>query len=286
MCEKTWKAYMTSKSYPVTINGKKEDFITLDEKWLRVVESEFKNNQYNLDSLDLGDAKVIFDVGANIGFFSIFMAKAFPSARIYAFEPVPENFAQLCWNLGKAGVENVVPLNFGIGDVDGVKVIQSIHHWNQGGSTMNNFKEQWPFDTFNVQSRTLATALRYLRLPSNQTIDFLKVDCEGCEHLAFDPADPTVQQLIKRTRYMAGEAHQLEGENKRAFDFAVTYAEKVIEINPEINVYFQKGFLKQKKWQVGGESKLPESFFEHKWINRTNLGDFSIHKVAVAPANL
>lgn len=274
MCNKTWNAYMSSKSYPVNINGKEENFMTLDEKWLKVVENEFRGNQYKIDSLDLGDAKVIFDVGANIGFFSIYMAKAYPNARIYAFEPVAENYAHLCWNLGKAGVENVVPLNFGIGDVDGVKVIQSIHHWNQGGSTMNNFKENWQFDTFNVQSKTLATTLKYLRFPSDQTIDFLKVDCEGCEYLAFDPTDPTVQQLIKRTRYMAGEAHGLLNENKRAKDFAVTYAEKMIEINPEINIYFVKGFLKEKKWKVAGEQDQPNSFFASRWINRNNLKEF------------
>ena len=32
----------------------------------------------------------VFDVGANIGFFSLFAAQASPGARVYAFEPIPE----------------------------------------------------------------------------------------------------------------------------------------------------------------------------------------------------
>lgn len=35
---------------------------------------------------------VIFDIGANIGITSIWLAKKYPAARIYSFEPVAENF--------------------------------------------------------------------------------------------------------------------------------------------------------------------------------------------------
>ena len=39
--------------------------------------------------------KVIFDIGANVGIFSLHAATLFPGCIIYAFEPSVENFALL-----------------------------------------------------------------------------------------------------------------------------------------------------------------------------------------------
>lgn len=45
------------------------------------------------------DAKVnptvIFDIGANIGITAIWLADKFPGAKIFCFEPMPENFELL-----------------------------------------------------------------------------------------------------------------------------------------------------------------------------------------------
>jgi 31-O-methyltransferase len=42
---------------------------------------------------------VVVDVGANIGMFTLFAAQTWPTARIFAFEPVPEVFDVLCENV-------------------------------------------------------------------------------------------------------------------------------------------------------------------------------------------
>jgi FkbM family methyltransferase len=51
------------------------------------------------------DPEVIYDIGANIGIASLYLADRYPNARLYAFEPVPVNFklCQLnCQNLPRA----------------------------------------------------------------------------------------------------------------------------------------------------------------------------------------
>ena len=48
---------------------------------------------------DAVDPAVIVDVGANIGMASIYFADRFPSASIYAFEPMPEAVI-LCYTIG------------------------------------------------------------------------------------------------------------------------------------------------------------------------------------------
>lgn len=50
------------------------------------------------DVVKLPDKAFIIDAGANIGFFTIYMRKKYPSSRILAFEPAPETFKNLSDN--------------------------------------------------------------------------------------------------------------------------------------------------------------------------------------------
>ena len=54
------------------------------------------------------EMKVILDIGANIGLFSIVACNLFPQARIFAFEPHPANYRLLVNNLVAAGCEKHV----------------------------------------------------------------------------------------------------------------------------------------------------------------------------------
>ena len=141
--ESTWKAMHRAPVKTYTIMGTTMTMKGLSTTWLDVVAQEFRKDDYGIAALsaeELGDAPIIVDIGANVGFFSIMMAKKFPNATIYALEPVEINFAFLNWNLGRNAITNVVPLNFGVGDKTGLVELQSIHSWNQGGSTMDNYK--------------------------------------------------------------------------------------------------------------------------------------------------
>ncbi len=55
--------------------------------------------------LELEPGDVVFDVGANIGLFSLFAHLARPGVRVFAFEPIPEIFEALRTNLELHGVE-------------------------------------------------------------------------------------------------------------------------------------------------------------------------------------
>jgi len=54
---------------------------------------------------------VIYDVGANIGFFSLLMSRFVGEAgRVFAFEPDPEMFGELSRNVSRNGCQNVIAL--------------------------------------------------------------------------------------------------------------------------------------------------------------------------------
>ncbi len=59
---------------------------------------------------------VLFDIGANVGAYSLIAAKlSAGQARVFAFEPGFPTFASLCWNIAYNGCqETVVPLQIGL----------------------------------------------------------------------------------------------------------------------------------------------------------------------------
>jgi FkbM family methyltransferase len=55
----------------------------------------FVRRAYLRHGLTLSESEVVFDVGANIGVFSLFAAAECPTASVYAFEPLPPIFEKL-----------------------------------------------------------------------------------------------------------------------------------------------------------------------------------------------
>jgi FkbM family methyltransferase len=77
----------------------------------------FVGEVYLRGGIVLREDAVVFDVGANIGMFSLFIGARCPSAQVYAFEPVPEVFAKLQQNIDERGLR-VRPFDYGLSDRD------------------------------------------------------------------------------------------------------------------------------------------------------------------------
>ncbi|MEU9101658.1 FkbM family methyltransferase [Streptomyces sp. NPDC048361] len=67
-------------------------------------EEIFVRRSYLPDGVTLPDDAVVFDVGANIGMYSLFVHAVCPTATVYAFEPVPVVFEKLRRNTRAHGV--------------------------------------------------------------------------------------------------------------------------------------------------------------------------------------
>lgn len=77
--------------------------------------------------------ETILDIGANIGIASIFFALRYPSAKIYAFEPIPENFELLKRNI--EGYGNIKAYPVALGTEDGELLI----HYPSGSHNLGSF---------------------------------------------------------------------------------------------------------------------------------------------------
>ncbi|CRK58248.1 31-O-demethyl-FK506 methyltransferase [Alloactinosynnema sp. L-07] len=64
----------------------------------------FVAESYLQGGVVLREDAIVFDVGANIGMFTLFVAARCPSAKVFAFEPVPEVFERLRTNVEGRGI--------------------------------------------------------------------------------------------------------------------------------------------------------------------------------------
>jgi len=68
----------------------------LNETEAKVLYREiFSQKSYLKHGIQVSDGDCIFDIGANIGLYTIFLARSFSHLKIFAFEPIPDLFSIL-----------------------------------------------------------------------------------------------------------------------------------------------------------------------------------------------
>jgi FkbM family methyltransferase len=151
-------------------------------------EEIFSINSYNYKNGEL-EGKVVVDIGANAGFFSIFAA--YHGAKtIYAYEPNKENFKKLV-EFTK-DFPNIIPINKAVHSPD-VKKCYTI----MDGvicQVRNDGKKEDSVDCVSLE-----------KIANEIDSDFiLKIDCEGGE---YDILLPCTEEVLKRIKIIYGEFH-------------------------------------------------------------------------------
>lgn len=130
---------------------------------------------------------VVFDVGANIGSngqYANLFRRYFPRARIFAFEPNPHAYLELC--RATMNDHNQINEDLALGVKNGIMshfADPSIDKTELSGVNGEIFSEFFKFKKkplrYDVKVRTLDS---YCRIKKIEKIDFLKVDVEGSEY--------------------------------------------------------------------------------------------------------
>lgn len=146
---------------------------------------------YTPKNFEIGPQDVVFDLGANVGNFSIYAAQRTAGA-VYSFEPVPANFALLSENARLNNADNIVPINAAVTATPG-----SISLNLSAASTAHSIvkSEYSSGQTITVKSVNLE---EFCREQNIGKIDFLKVDCEGAENeIILNLSDAFVNNIDK-----------------------------------------------------------------------------------------
>lgn len=129
---------------------------------------------YELFMMDVAkEAAVIFDIGANIGYYTIQFSRV-GHGRVIAFEPVSYQYNVLLRNLDLNGIHNVHAVKKVVSDLPGVRRIYFSGIRNTGSSSV----EITTRDHEDVESITLDD---YSREEHLGMIDLMKIDVEGHE---------------------------------------------------------------------------------------------------------
>jgi FkbM family methyltransferase len=159
-----------------------------------------KRNAYYSTHLPPSDrVKTIVDVGANVGASVLYWRERYPSARILAFEPVPDNFSLLKMNAG--ALANVEAYEEALGDADGsFELVHSPAAGNEGGWSMFQRGAAGGEARISIRVRESGARLQELGVTG---IDILKVDTEGAEKRIIRG----LGAVIRATNYICGELH-------------------------------------------------------------------------------
>jgi len=144
------------------------------------------------DFRDSGEVKVInyirnkagknvtlFDVGANIGNYSLLLKDKFPNSSIFSFEPSKKTFEKLKLNIKDK--KNILSVNCGLGAKEETRIL----YYNYELSGLSSlYKRKW--DNYDVdldkeEKVKIITLDKFCRDKNINHIDFLKIDVEGNE---------------------------------------------------------------------------------------------------------
>ena len=134
----------------------------------------------------LSPQAVFLDIGANCGWFSLCVGRQFPTAAVHAFEPVPQNFQSLQFNLQLNGIRNVQANNLGLWDS-----ASELHFTSNLGPRNFITSEAGP-SSVSVQCIELD---QYVREAALTRVDLIKCDVEGAELHVLRGAKQTLEKF-------------------------------------------------------------------------------------------
>jgi len=165
----------------------------------------FEEKIYLQHGVTLNDGDCVFDIGANIGMFSLFVGRECTNAKIYAFEPMPPLFETLRTNVALYGL-NAKIFQCGVAadnhpqeftyyphltlmsgqfadlaqDRQVVKLFESNRHENSRDSELLDevLKERMTTERFTCQMQRVSDVIREHGI---ERIDLLKIDVQKSE---------------------------------------------------------------------------------------------------------
>jgi FkbM family methyltransferase len=138
----------------------------------------FINKCYKKERCSVQNGDVVFDIGANLGFFT-YHAVCEGAKKVYSFEPGGSQYKSIVDNFGS--LDPVYPENLAVSDKDGEISFYTHPILSVLSSTS---LDDMDMDTSSYNKSTIGSVNLYAYCLKNniEKIDYLKMDCEGAEY--------------------------------------------------------------------------------------------------------
>lgn len=138
--------------------------------------------EFNLISKIVKPSDTVFDVGANIGFYTIWMSKFVKTGTIHCFEPDSKTIKKLELNIKKNNLDSIVKINkCAVGDNDGeVNFTEGMDGENHIAAIDD--------ESLPVISCKILKLDTYVSQQNIDRIKYIKIDVEGFEYFVLKGA--------------------------------------------------------------------------------------------------
>lgn len=184
----------------------------------------------------LNDDDVFFDIGANLGQYTIRIKYKFNyGVKIFAFEPVIENYKVLQSYLIKK-YENVILENYAVSDSEGegvlyIPTINDIEIDTQASIDLENRRNY--YSNFAKQKIQKITIDKYVSANAIERIDYIKIDTEGNDAKVLKGALNSIRshKPVIFSEDLSDPEVLIELENMNYTGFLLTYDYCLIDLN-------------------------------------------------------
>jgi len=186
------------------------------------------------------DEGIILDVGANIGIMSVWLAKKLPSARIYSFEPIPQNIKALKRIISNYKLKNVTIIGKALGNENkSVEMVMPV---------LNDVKMQGlshvlheSIDVFNEGNKFRVDMIRLDDFDAlnwqNERITAIKLDVENFESFVLEGAKAIIEKHrpIIYTELWENMNRENCFDFVRQFNYSIKFLDngQLIDFNPD-----------------------------------------------------
>ena len=134
---------------------------------------------------------VVYDIGANVGFFTVIAARLCPQGRVVAFEPLPENLERIRHNVALNNLQNIIVRSEALSDTDAQSRFEVSPEPTWGKLVSVGKGIGTKVGTIDVKVSRLDSLVKAGEIPIPELI---KIDVEGAEIGVLRGAESTLHQ--------------------------------------------------------------------------------------------
>jgi FkbM family methyltransferase len=188
----------------------------------RVALGKYERYETELMLRQIKNGDVVVDVGANIGYYTLLMAKKVgKSGKVYAIEPEKNNFEILKKNVEENGFKNVVMVNAGAGEIDETRELE-VSEENLGDHRIRSQMSDLGCQVIRNKKQKIEK-IQIIKLDDlvKERVDLMKIDTQGWEPFVIEGA----KEIIEKDRpeifleYMPEAMTDSGGDGKKMMEY-------------------------------------------------------------------
>ena len=151
------------------------------------------------DKIEIQQNDIVIDIGAHVGYFTLYAAKRAQNGMVISFEPTKESFSVLKNNVKINNFQNITINNLAVASISESRILFVDKKY---GISNTFYENNTDLEKEIVQTTTLDEIYKKYNL---EKIDFLKMDCEGAE---FEIILNTSTEILKKIKKISMEIHE------------------------------------------------------------------------------